>query len=155
MSAFAGRLLDARSARDFALAGNARFTIVSTKTGARFTYRVRVNGGAPKEGDPPPKGPWFVSVLTGADNDGDFTYLGTMFLDGAYRHGRKSRIGQDAPSAQAFAWFWRQVQAGTLPATVEAWHEGRCGRCGRALTVPESIASGLGPVCAGLMSVAA
>jgi hypothetical protein len=30
---------------------------------------------------------------------------------------------------------------------MELWHEGRCGKCGRALTVPESIESGLGPVC--------
>ena len=31
---------------------------------------------------------------------------------------------------------------------LEVWHEGRCGRCNRALTVPESIASGIGPECA-------
>jgi len=27
------------------------------------------------------------------------------------------------------------------------FHEGACGRCGRTLTVPESIASGFGPEC--------
>lgn len=30
---------------------------------------------------------------------------------------------------------------------VEIWHEGKCGRCGRQLTVPESIESGFGPEC--------
>jgi hypothetical protein len=32
------------------------------------------------------------------------------------------------------------------------YHEGRCGACGRRLTTPESISSGLGPVCAGRIS---
>jgi hypothetical protein len=36
---------------------------------------------------------------------------------------------------------------GILGATLEFWHEGRCGRCGRRLTVPDSIASGYGPEC--------
>jgi hypothetical protein len=32
---------------------------------------------------------------------------------------------------------------------LEIWHSGRCGRCSRRLTVPESIAAGIGPDCAG------
>jgi hypothetical protein len=27
------------------------------------------------------------------------------------------------------------------------WHEGSCARCGKKLTVPESIESGFGPEC--------
>jgi hypothetical protein len=40
---------------------------------------------------------------------------------------------------------------GKTPAEVdlEVWHEGRCGACGRRLTVPESIERGLGPECYG------
>lgn len=120
----------------YATAGKARITLVSPKTGARFTYRISVKGEVK-----------FVSVLTGSDNDSDFTYLGTIFADGAYRHGRKSSIGPEAPSTKAFAWAWGALAAGVMP-TCEIWHEGRCGRCGRSLTVPESIASGLGPECA-------
>jgi hypothetical protein len=33
------------------------------------------------------------------------------------------------------------------------WHEGRCGRCGRKLTVPESIESGFGPECASILGL--
>lgn len=122
----------------FALAGNATFTIVSKKTGTRFTYRVRQaeTGGA-----------HFVSVLTGADNESDYAFLGTIFPRGFF-HGKKSRIGADAPSAKAFAWFWRHVVQGKVDGC-EVWHEGKCGRCGRKLTVPESIETGLGPECAG------
>src|SRR6188474_3538463 len=42
-----GRITDAISVRAFVLGGNATFTIVSVKTGTRFTFKVR----APKDGD--------------------------------------------------------------------------------------------------------
>ena len=32
----------------------------------------------------------------------------------------------------------------------DVYHSGTCSRCGRVLTTPESIRSGLGPVCAEL-----
>jgi hypothetical protein len=133
----------------FLLAGNARLTVVSSKTGARFTFKVR---------QPKPGGPHFVSVLTGDDNETSYTFLGSLFGDREttqapiYRHGRKSPISSTAPSALAFAWLWRQLSSGRFPEECELWHEGRCGRCGRALTVPSSIANGIGPECAEKMS---
>lgn len=120
----------------FALAGNATFTVRNTRTGNRFTYKVRQCADKPEL--------YFVSLLCGADNTGDYQYLGTV-RNGQWAHGRKSRVSLDAMSAQAFAWVWYHRKA--LPLHVEIWHEGRCGRCGRALTVPESIASGFGPEC--------
>jgi hypothetical protein len=131
----------------FILAGDSRVTLVSTKTGNRFTYRIRQ-----AEGDA--RAPHFVSVLDGPNNEEDFAFLGTIFwrktygVDRSYYHGRKSRISPNAPSAQAFEWAWEHIAAGFIPDGLEVWHEGRCGRCGRALTTPESIATGLGPVCA-------
>lgn len=127
----------------FLLAGRARFTLVSKATGTRFTYQVRrkADGGV-----------FFVSVLTGSDNESDYTYVGFVKADrpSEFIHGgQKARVGRDAPSAKAFAWFWPRAAFGSLPATCEVHHQGRCGRCGRALTVPESITMGLGPECAG------
>ncbi len=128
-----------QEARRFALGGNARITAVSKKTGTRFTYRIR---------RPAEDKPWFVQALTGSDNEGDYTFFGTIFADGAFRPSAKSRITPDAPSVKAFAWIWSQLRAdGELPDTLDLHHEGRCGRCGRALTVPESIESGFGPEC--------
>lgn len=69
-----------------------------------------------------------------------------------YYHGRKSRIGMDAQSAQAFRWVFARLAAGQdLVAgehSVTIRHEDRCARCGRTLTVPASIDSGFGPQCA-------
>ena len=138
------QITDGTFARTFALAGKARITLVSARTGQRFTYRIALGKA---DGSP-----HFVALLTGSDNDSDFQFLGTIFPDGGYRHGKRSRIGQDAPSAKAFAWAWSYLMTGRIPANLEVWHEGRCGRCGRALTVPESIESGLGPECAGRVS---
>ena len=41
----------------------------------------------------------------------------------------------------------RQVLDKELEDYIELWHEGRCGKCGRVLTVPTSISTGFGPDC--------
>lgn len=127
-------------ARRFILAGNATFTIVSAKTGTRFTYKIRAKNVAVG------RTLYFVSVLTGSDNENDFTFLGTIFDGKDFRHSTKSHISQDAPSARAFAWCFGRILADTLT-DASVHHEGKCGRCGRKLTVPSSIEIGLGPEC--------
>ena len=63
---------------------------------------------------------------------------------------RRSKVTADAQSWKVFSFLVKHVSAGTeLPAKVKFLHQGKCGRCGRALTVPSSIESGLGPTCAG------
>lgn len=141
-------LADTAAARTFATAGKAIFTLENSATGRRFTFKVRKNS---RDAGPA----FFVSVLTGSDNNSDYTYLGCIFRDGEYRHGSRSSIGRDAMSAKAFAWFWTTITRGELPASVTVWHEARCGRCGRRLTVPESVASGFGPECVRLVAAAA
>lgn len=134
--------LDATAARAFILGGNATVTLESVKTGARFTFKVT----SPDLDDA--AAPHFVKVLTGSDNEEDFAYLG-LIRAATFTHARpeKTRISRDAPSAVAFAWAWPHLAAGRIPAGLNVWHEGRCGRCNRKLTVPESIASGFGPEC--------
>lgn len=136
------RFQTATAAREFALGGNAVLTLQSEKTGARFTYKIRAaQDGAVS----------FVSVLTGQDNEGDYTYLGIIKGQTFARTG-KSRIGADAPSFLALDWAWKALSAGRLPAQLAIFHEGRCGRCNRLLTVPESIESGFGPECSRRMA---
>jgi hypothetical protein len=149
-----GQLTDGTLARTFMLAGNARVTLVSGKTGARFTYRVRAKDVPTTEGAAAPdvtKTLFFVQLLNGADNTSDYVFLGTIFPGEptTYRHGRKSPVSTDAPSTKGFAWAWSFIAKGELPPGCEVWHEGKCGRCGHPLTVPSSIAIGLGPICAG------
>ncbi len=125
--------------RAYALAGHAVITIRSMKTGERFTYKITV---------PELKGKpvWFVKLLIGPENESDYRYIGMLTAPEAFRLTAKSFAGPDAPSVVAFSWLSRNWES----PLVEVWHEGSCGRCGRRLTVPESIESGIGPTCKGL-----
>lgn len=149
VESFQGRLLTQRAIRDYVLAGNAYLTVRS-HTGTRFTFHVRKV--AESSAHPGVLQGWKVEVLTGSNNRKDYTPLGRVWGDGTkfcnYRRSPDSRIGAEAPSAQAFVWLWAQITgAGTKLGQAEVWHEGRCGVCGRPLTDPESIASGIGPIC--------
>lgn len=135
-----GQLTTAAAAKTYVLGGNATITLRSKKTGQRFTYKV----SAPKE---PGADIFFVGLLGGPDNVADYRYFGYIKRE-VYWHGRaKAKVGVEAPSQKAFAWAWQKIVQGELPETLEVWHEGSCGRCGRKLTVPSSIASGFGPEC--------
>ncbi len=138
------RELDQDETAGFILAGNATFTLRSVKTGARYTYKVRA-----KTKDGKFEGRYYVSVLTGSDNETSFTWLGTVFANREDRFylSRKSRVGKNAPSVKALEWAWPRLINGTVPEALEVWHEGRCGACNLKLTVPESIAAGYGPTC--------
>lgn len=132
----------------FMTAGKATFTLKNAATGNRFTFKVtaapRAYGGGPSH---------FVKVLTGPDNERAYTYLGQLYENRpAYRHGRKSPVSAEAPSARAIEWLCTRLLTGAaIPPQVEVWHEGRCGRCGRKLTDPTSIELGFGPDCRAMM----
>lgn len=131
--------LDRSLARDYLLAGQAVVTFLNTESGTRFTYKV----SAHKDGEP-----WFVRVRTGGGEFEDtWAFIGTIFGDSQFRMSRKSTLHSQSPSVLAFTWIWRHIDV--LPTKIEVWHEGHCMKCGRSLSDPESIARGLGPVCAG------
>ena len=132
---------DTNTALTFMLAGNARITAVSKKTGTRYTYQIRQ-----KENDFGKKTPHFVSVLTGPDNRSDYTYIGYISSTGDFMPGKKGKPG--CPSYKAFNWMYNVLRSGHIHDDVEIMHENRCGRCSRPLTVPESIQNGIGPECA-------
>lgn len=127
---------------NFALAGNAIFTIQNEKTGNRFTFKVRLAQDTYKG-----QQTWFVSHLAGSDNETNYQYLG-FIRAGAYQPSAK-KVRMDAPSQNAARWFFPRLLAQhPLPPEVAVHHANRCGRCGRLLTTPESIQRGLGPECA-------
>lgn len=134
-----GSFATAADAKKFTLAGNATLTFKSKETEDHLTFRVRLEKT---------KKFHYVDVMTGPSNTDDFQYLGIIGRDGRYHHGTKSRIGSDTVSHRAFEWTWRWLtERDRIPDRLEIWHEGCCGRCGRKLTHPESVASGFGPEC--------
>jgi hypothetical protein len=141
----------AQEAREFALAGNALITLESLKTGAHLTYKIRQCND--DKGQPVRR--WFVSNLNGPDNETDFAYIGLLDQrsgDIEFRMTAKSRASEDAPSVRGFRYMWAHLYADNMPPSMVIRHEGKCGRCGRTLTVPESIDRGIGPECWGKMA---
>lgn len=133
--------LDNSQVADFIFGGKSIFTIRNVVSGNRFTYKMTRKKSL-KEGEDDVV---FVKVLSRPDNTSDYTFIGTVFRKETYRHSPKSPFGSEAMSSKAIEWVVRNVNS--LPPNIEVWHEGRCARCGRKLTVPESIQSGFGPEC--------
>jgi len=144
-----GQMKDPRAILAFMTAGKATLTFVSLKTSERFTYKVRL---APKV-KPTDPDCWFVSLLNGPDNYLNYAYIGIIRRGDdhklSFKWTSKSRVGEAALSVKGFKWAIVYFADSRMPNNLEVWHEGKCGRCGRKLTVPASIASGFGPECAG------
>jgi len=151
---FRGRITDPKAALQYALAGKAFFTLVSLKSGNRYTYKVEL---ADKR-NPNDTDVWFVSLLNGPDNWTNYAYIGMIRQceHGTYsfRWTGKSRVSQDAPSFVGFEYCFEGLVNSNMDG-FEFIHEGKCGRCGRRLTVPDSVESGFGPECIGKVGVAA
>lgn len=132
--------------RVFALAGAAVFT-VANPAGERYTFRVSVKKAEHGDARPPV---WFVGWLSGPNNEADYSYLGMLDPDaGTVRPTRASKASPDSRVFRVAQWALGVLWGRTaLPAGYALEHAGRCGRCGRTLTVPESIRTGFGPECA-------
>lgn len=123
----------------FVFGGNSIFTLESGVTGNHFTYRVR------KAKDR--KGLYFVSVLKGRDNTENYVYVGILTKAGV-RLTKASKHTKDSLCVKALDFFMQHLK--NVPEELHVYHEGRCCCCGRRLTTPESIKSGIGPECAKL-----
>jgi hypothetical protein len=156
-----GQLAFPGEIRRYILGGNSTFTLVSKKSGQRFTYKVKsakVNREATWSTGNQDKATYFVSVLAGPDNTNDYQYIGLLrrSIDGGYdfKETTKSHARKGSPSFDGFAYVWNMIEFGAhFPHGVEFWHEGSCCMCGRTLTVPESVADGIGPECKGKLGL--
>lgn len=141
--------------RKFITAGKAVFTVEVPNEIARqhgkphYTFQVRLKPGKGAYGDT-----FFVSCLTGPDNNSNYSYLGILNpVSGGVRTTAKSKFRADSFTVRliqrVLARLWADEAQKIAEAGFDLHHEGRCGRCGRRLTVPESIETGLGPECSG------
>lgn len=142
--------------KDFLLAGRAIFT-VANPTGDRYTFKVTRKD--PQEGSRYTKPTYFVALLTGSDNENDYTYMGLLSVNEAgtwaeVKLTKASRYKADSTPVKVANWVMVQMMRGlSLPDGYFLGHEGKCGRCGRTLTVPSSLITGLGPDCAAKMGL--
>lgn len=134
----ASMMTDVSGILEFIRGGNATITLVSQRTQKRYTFRIR---------KPNDNAPFFVSIMYGSDNETSYAYAGILTNDNCLKLTQKSKFGVSDIRVQAFSYFLQCLRRGEINPELEVWHEGRCGRCNRKLTVPESIASGFGPEC--------
>jgi len=130
--------LRGKQLRDFVFAGNALFTLANTDTDNHVTFKVKKH----KEEDV-----WFVSTL---GQYGKYVFIGTCFSEKKYKHSKNSDIEWNDQKVQVFNWMLSKFfnDQDKYP-MVRVYHHGRCGACQKKLTTPESIKSGIGPVCSG------
>jgi hypothetical protein len=146
-------------ARTILLAGDATFTVVSARSGTRYTFNV---SEAPANPRFPRSGPaWFAKVLTGPENTSDYTYLGMLTANAAgevptLRLTKASTLGADSAPVKGLGWLFDVIRRddGVAWSRAQVWHADTCARCGRALTTPESVAARLGPECRKMLGVA-
>jgi hypothetical protein len=117
---------------------NGTITITNAATGQHRTFRIKTQKADAKFAP----GERIVSLLTGPDNEQSFTQFGFVKSNGYIALWNKYRTA-------TFRTYCRMLRyPGEYADRCEYLYEGRCRRCDRKLTVPESIKSGIGPVCA-------
>lgn len=117
---------------------NGIITMRSLRTGEHRTFRVWTQ----KDDATFLPGCRLVGMLTGSDNESDYRSFGQVVHDGQIRLWRKHA------DERFYQWVaMALMHPERVTEQVEFSFEGRCRRCDRLLTTPESVASGLGPTC--------
>jgi len=120
--------------------GKAIFTVSNDK-GDHYTYRIGRNDE---------KQPFFVELLTGNNNESDYTYMGLYNpLDNTIRLTKASKYTPDSKPVKVIQWALSLIaKSKSLPTGYAIQHQGKCCCCGKPLTTPESVTAGIGPICA-------
>ena len=135
--------------KDFILAGKATFTVSNAK-GKHYTFKVVKKKRNESDGHI-----WFASMLSGPDNESCYTYIGTVNeISGVPHLTQKSKFSKSSQPYKVLRWALGVVWGrNKLPDGYKIQHAGKCGRCGRTLTTPESITRGIGPECLAKMGL--
>lgn len=125
--------------REYILGGNGIVTLLSPSRKWR-TYRFEL----PRMKSKYPNGTLFVYVKMKHDH---WAYVG-MLSDShqSFRSTRGSRFSWTSPEYKG-ALYLTHMMYKDFETPMKVFHEGVCGVCGRPLTRPKSIESGIGPIC--------
>lgn len=127
--------------REFLTAGRAIFTVSNPK-GERYTFRALREAKAIRDDI------FDIALLTGTDNESSYQRVCRLYGANLKIAWRGGWFPPESKPFKVFKWAVGLLEAKKpLPPGYEVRHAGRCGKCGRLLTVPESIESGLGPEC--------
>lgn len=150
-------------ALNFILLGNCTFTIKSTNTGAKFTFKIKKARKGEK---------WWVSMLTGPDNTSHFKYIGFIECKGkkeitlqpsevkinikdcTFCIDERNISFNKSKGFQFFEYVITKLMAGVQDIKgLLIWKSTKCARCGRKLTDEDSADIGIGAKCLSLMAI--
>mgnify|MGYP001583316613 FL=1 len=142
--------------KEFVLAGDAIFTIaipIGAHEKSHYTFRVQHVEGSNRWPES-----WFAKILSGPDNSSDYSYIGKLdSFTGQVRTTAKSSLTVESFPVRLLnrilARIWTEDHNAYEAHGYQTHHEGRCGRCARRLTTPESVSMGFGPDCAALLNI--
>lgn len=121
---------------------NGCITMFNPETGQHRTFRIRTQ---PKDSTFNP-GSRIVALLTGPDNTHDYQQFGFVNPNGSIVLWRRFR---DSAVFQAYVNMLRFPKTYMERHGIQYRYEGRCRVCNAKLTNPDSIISGIGPICGG------
>lgn len=138
-----GKIIPLENALDYIMGGNSTFTLVCNNT--RYTYKILERFLADGSSI------YAVFILSGPDNVNNYRQFARIkVIDGMPK---LELLGRTTNIIEYFEYI-KMLYYGLLfqdyskISDWQVWHTGRCSRCGRLLTVPESIENGIGPECA-------
>ena len=128
-----------------ALAGRAVLTFRNLQAGTHMTLKIK---RARDKQDPARKSPVFwVSASLLGDGAQSYEFVGTLFAD-TMRVKLGRGVSNESRLGRVMAFLVSSLRnPASLNGRVGLFHEGRCMSCGRELTHPESITTGIGPEC--------
>lgn len=143
------RIVETLKAKNYLLAGNSTFNVISHTTGSRFLVKIKKSK---KEGK------YFVygfgtEIRTLNDTyKGHFIYIGPLYERGNFlRYYPIEELQKPNKLTATVVEFLVQVinnkRDGILANKLELLPSNTCCKCGLQLTTPESIKDGIGPIC--------
>ena len=137
-------LIKQSDAISFMLAGKAEFVLHSTKTNEDFKFLItRRESNSNKE-----EYVYFVNIVLAREK----IYAGHIRFDTnteefIFTQGNKGQSSPKDRNVRTLMYVLNKLIRYESIDTLRVYHVGKCGRCSKRLTTPESILTGLGPTC--------
>lgn len=143
-------MISLNKALEYMLAGKSEFVLHSSKTNQDFTYRLTRKESEKDEN----KYIYFLNVKMGHQ----WLYAGVLWYDDntnsyKFAQGRSGKIEASDINIKSLLFVMNKLQLEQIPLHCTVFHTGKCGVCGKKLTTPESILTGIGPTCSKYIGV--
>lgn len=143
-------LINQKDALNFLLAGKSEFVLHSTKTNEDFKFTLTKKESFAKKESFTNKEEYiyFVNIIIEREK----IYAGHIKFDDKtelfiYTQGKRGQLAAEDRNIRSLMFVINKLFRCEIVGNLEIYHVGRCGRCGKKLTTPESILTGLGPTC--------